>query len=596
MERFQVTLKRGEDIQAFYDDMETPGGALYIPDRMVECDERSPTSRTTGYMLTVEEAMEVAQDPRVEQVVPQVIIDRTQFQESQVITGRFDKSSNPTGVGTFIKSDGNTGIKYNVDHKAWGILRHTEPTNRANWGQDDPTSSNRYENDSVTIIGSGKNVDIIVVENHTLYPHADYNDRLIDYNWGQHFYDITGGLWPNYTYTHTDARDNFNDATSHPTAVSSYAAGTLFSCAKDANLYQFSILYEQAKIEAEGVTDGNGFYTTSDRIFAYIRAFHNNKPINPATGRKNPTVVNLSLGGYAVINGDVTYASFRGTANDKGKDGTTLSQAELEDMGIYQSDDGWTSETNFRITTGSINSDLVDFIAEGGIVITAAGNDNRYCDIPGGQDYDNYIVMNSYYDYKDYSFNGQYFYREYFHRSDGFTQSGAINVGSLSPKTDESKSWWSNWGPGITIYVSGEQVPAGTSPGSILYGIPYPGQEDNVGTWDTMAFGQGTSYSSPILAGFIACLLEVYPYMTNDDVKAWIQKHCLIGQMADTGEGIDVDVNTRVSIDSSTTANRILYFHNYKKTVGNLATTTYGFGGRPASGAVYPRTRIRRRG
>ena len=50
MELFQVTLKRGEDIQAFYDDMETPGGALHIPERKVECANRRPTSRTTGYM------------------------------------------------------------------------------------------------------------------------------------------------------------------------------------------------------------------------------------------------------------------------------------------------------------------------------------------------------------------------------------------------------------------------------------------------------------------------------------------------------------------------------------------------------------------
>lgn len=47
MELFQVTLKRGEDIQAFYDDMETPGGALHIPDRSVACEDRRPTSRIT---------------------------------------------------------------------------------------------------------------------------------------------------------------------------------------------------------------------------------------------------------------------------------------------------------------------------------------------------------------------------------------------------------------------------------------------------------------------------------------------------------------------------------------------------------------------
>ena len=91
MELFQVTLKRGEDIQAFYDDMETPGGALHIPERKVECANRRPTSRTTGYMLTIEEAKQVAADDRVEQVVPQSIIDMTKEKEEAIFTGRFAK-------------------------------------------------------------------------------------------------------------------------------------------------------------------------------------------------------------------------------------------------------------------------------------------------------------------------------------------------------------------------------------------------------------------------------------------------------------------------------------------------------------------------
>ncbi|MEK9697526.1 MAG: hypothetical protein VW270_17305, partial [Candidatus Poseidoniales archaeon] len=87
MELFQVTLKRGEDIQAFYDDMETPGGALHIPDRQVECTHRRPTSRTTGYMLTMEEAQEVAADDRVEQVMPQSILDQRVFLKESTFTG-----------------------------------------------------------------------------------------------------------------------------------------------------------------------------------------------------------------------------------------------------------------------------------------------------------------------------------------------------------------------------------------------------------------------------------------------------------------------------------------------------------------------------
>jgi len=95
MELFQVTLKRDVDIDAFYDDMETPGGAITIPDRKVECEERRPTSRTTSYMLTLEEAQEVSYDDRVEIVVPQSVLDRQTVVNNATYTGRFTQVDLP---------------------------------------------------------------------------------------------------------------------------------------------------------------------------------------------------------------------------------------------------------------------------------------------------------------------------------------------------------------------------------------------------------------------------------------------------------------------------------------------------------------------
>ena len=51
-----VTLKNKNDLDNFYDDMETPGGNLYIPDRSVEVADRRKISRNTHYYLTAEEA------------------------------------------------------------------------------------------------------------------------------------------------------------------------------------------------------------------------------------------------------------------------------------------------------------------------------------------------------------------------------------------------------------------------------------------------------------------------------------------------------------------------------------------------------------
>ena len=58
MEEYVVTLRNKEDLDDFYNDMETPGGDLYIPDRAVDLQLRRPISRNTHYMLTPEEVIE----------------------------------------------------------------------------------------------------------------------------------------------------------------------------------------------------------------------------------------------------------------------------------------------------------------------------------------------------------------------------------------------------------------------------------------------------------------------------------------------------------------------------------------------------------
>ena len=65
MNEYIVTCKSYEDLENLYDDMETPGGSLYIPDREVELVHRRSISRNTHYMLTEDEAEQVGNDPRV---------------------------------------------------------------------------------------------------------------------------------------------------------------------------------------------------------------------------------------------------------------------------------------------------------------------------------------------------------------------------------------------------------------------------------------------------------------------------------------------------------------------------------------------------
>ena len=578
MELFQVTLKRGVDIDAFYEDMETPGGAITIPDRKVECGDRRPTSRTTGYMLTLEEAKEVSYDDRVEVVVPQSVLDRQTVVKDATYTGRFTKATSPTG-SVYTNAAGATRVTFtNNDHHAWGILRHIETANRSGWGGDAGSSSGRRVDTSVTYSASGKNVDIVIVENDTLSDHAEYSSRLIDYNWGQHYNTIAGGT--NYTYSHADARDNFSAEDTHPTAVAAYAAGERFGLANDANVYQLDLTYERSK------SGGN----STSRAFAYIREFHANKSINPATGRKNPTIVNVSLGTVNTYSG-ASVAHFQGVTLDKGNGSTFLTDAELLARGVYKnagkSWTNFTSNTNFSLNSPTPDSDLVDAIAEGVIVVTSAGNNNRYTDVSGGDNYDNYMVAGAAYANRNYFFSGYYPFRDYYMRGSNFSFNGAINVGALSDRIDQGKADFSEWGPGIDVYAAGERVMGAMEKSEIAFGNPYYGQESNTPKHDTMGSQNGTSYASPFVAGLLACLAEVYPTLTQAQARTYLQNNAVTGLMADTGDTstawspTEVSGSTAAWFDASDTSSYTLSGSNVTAVTDKKGNATVTVNGTP---------------
>ena len=75
MTQYLVTLKKGTDIDAFYNDMETPGGSSTIPEREVTCYDRRPISRNTGYDLEDSEVESLLNDDRVLEIESQSSLD-----------------------------------------------------------------------------------------------------------------------------------------------------------------------------------------------------------------------------------------------------------------------------------------------------------------------------------------------------------------------------------------------------------------------------------------------------------------------------------------------------------------------------------------
>jgi hypothetical protein len=279
-----VTLKNFEDLDQFYQDMETLGGDLYIPNRAIPCSDRRPISRNTFYMLTDWEAAELRGDTRVATVElhPRYLgIKPGTFSTTTQTSSNWNKSS----------STNNSMLN-------WALLRCTEGVDRAGWGSDGTANATG----TVKLTSTGKNVDVVIVDAgnpDTAHPEYAVNadgtggSRMINYNWYQHNPTVTGGSAGNYALsTH-----------SHSVHVSGTVAGNTQGWARDANIY--NIYYDAGD-------SGNFSY-----VFDYIREFHRTKEVNTETGRKNPTITNNSWGESIFPSewsfSDITAVTYRGT-------------------------------------------------------------------------------------------------------------------------------------------------------------------------------------------------------------------------------------------------------------------------------------------
>lgn len=279
-----VTLYNMQDLESFYEDMETPGGDLYIPNREVHCSERRPVSRSTHYMLTEWEAEELKKDPRVRfvEIHPRYLGVKAGTYEAQTSTN-WNKSGSTSNV-----------------MRNWGLLRCYEGQDRSGWGSDGTTNQTATINLNTT----GRNVDVVVIdENGIVWDHPEYavnadgtgGTRTQQYNWFQHDPAVKGTAPSTYIY----------GAGTHSTHVSGTVAGNTQGWARDANIYNIYYL----------AGDNNNL--NFPYVMDYVREFHKNKSVNIATGRKNPTITNNSWGMSIFPSewsfSDITAVTYRGT-------------------------------------------------------------------------------------------------------------------------------------------------------------------------------------------------------------------------------------------------------------------------------------------
>lgn len=547
MNEYIVTCKSMNDLNSLYDDMETVGGSLYIPDRAVDLVNRRTISRNTHYMLTESEAEQIKNDSRV------LACERTpadlgiKFERSWKQTGDFDKTANGSGSQN--------------DDKNWGLYRINKGATVSNWGLDGtPEISNR----DLHTTWSGKNVDVVIVDSHLNVNHPEFavnvdgsgGTRVVSYNWFQHKNSLGYSGHPtNYTYSATNS--------SHGTHVAGTACGNTQGWARDANIYNLDFMTPNQGI--------NGFELF---VLDYVRAFHNNKSINSSTGRKNPTVCNNSWGGFYIDGffvSDYSAINYRGTTTTYTTESPPVRVASFEARGVPCAG---VVVPPIPARNPALDADVQDCINDGIIMVGAAGNNYFNNEEYGGVDYNNTITKDGI---------------TYPHSRGSSPSAGSncICVGNIDSRVSEHKNPSSQWGGRVDVWAPGSNIMSASYSQFIDY---YDTVADPRNGSYFFTRASGTSMASPQVTGLLACLCEQEPNLTQAEALQYIKESAL-SDVADNGS----NPNQSSHIGFGDSSNRYLFDKRKRPTDGmahpavlhkNRNTTT--------AGVKYPRVRNNR--
>lgn len=503
LKEYIVSLNRGVDYDRFWDEIENLSQEdNFIPTRRVDIvNNRDGSTRSCHYALTDDEADKLRKDPRI------FSVEIPPDQRNDIVIGRRGTQS-----GNFNKTNTSSGEFIN-----WGLAR----TNFINniYG----TGTTTTENYNYLLDGTG--VDVVIQDSGIELEHPEFRDingnsRIQQINW----YTESG-------LSGTQNVNHYRDFDGHGTHVAAIAAGKTFGWAKNARIYSLKVR------GLEGTGDSSTGIIIAD-CFDVIKLWHRNKPIDPRTGFKRPTIVNMSWGYfYTYLQSNLNSVTYRGTTYS---DSNTLTNANYRwsNYGLVPLFDGTFYYTNVRI--GSADSDVQEMIDEGIHVCIAAGNQYHKIDIPGGNDYDNYLTISG-------SPNN-------YHRGSSPSDDGALKVGNLDSSVVsanvEHKALSSEQGPGVDLYAVGSNVMSACSNTNVFSATAY--SKDS-------GFKQvvltGTSQASPQVCGLAALYLQLNPGAKPNMVKNWLINKTAIGNMYDTGS--DTAYTDLLSLNGG--ENRMLY-------------------------------------
>jgi len=591
---YNVILHRTEDLDAFYADMESPGGNLYIPNRAVEYAARLPFSRVTPYRLTEEEVELLKNDPRVHTVEPS--LDEHNIGPEPVWTQS----------GNWSKSLG----AINNTYRNWALYQCTAADD-PNWGEN---GASTLVSSSVTVNAEGLDVDVIVVDGTPNLDHPEFavnadgtgGSRIIQYNWFQHTDSVTGGLYSNGTWDYDICSLGDSSNNNHGAHVMGTIVGNTQGWARKANVYTISPYSSNYNWKTSGVS--------SSYVLDYVRAFHRNKGTNPKTGRKNPTIINNSWGYNYGVTGEFPWANGDSDIEKIVYRGTTYNAPFTSEQIYNYAVPAWWSLTRayrdfgFDVNTvagipdaytsnvpwffQSVATKTQECIDDGIIVVSAAGNNSSYIDSANGPDYNNHVILRN----KRFgSLRAAYQNGDsavYYNRG-AAPGNSSICVGNASIYENNQRDFSSNFGPRTDIFAPGNEI---------ISAIRFNGIYDK-DTTDARSgshyIGQisGTSMASPQVTGVLACMLQNYPDMKQAEALAYLQNNSFKNIMFDSAlDWGDVTSWSYPALNAITTdlKNTVNYYLRYKeeRQVTGPTVPKLNFKERPTTGVTWPRLKI----
>lgn len=268
--------------------------------------------------------------------------------------------------------------------------------------------------------------------------------------------------------------------------------------------------------------------------FDMQKMFHVYKPVNPLFGTKNPTISSNSWGYRASDKGAVDdWYHFRADGPIQ-YGGFNAEPLFISHMGLTGDGGRWKSE----MKTNSLTTAQDELIDAGVIFVVAAGNSNQKQVNYGHPDFNNFISAGALdtIDESSYTEFGVEVTGTTNRR--GFPQQGGktvdelnrvtyktINVGALDDDFNgglEAKVNYSDRGNGIDVYAAGD--------GTLAANKNYTNEGIRPDTYTGLsltaydcAFG-GTSAACPVVAGFLATVLEHNRDWTYKEIQEWLSK------------------------------------------------------------------------